>query len=547
LVNPLINTSRTPYLTPLRAADWQLLMLVILIAVALRLFFYTGFFGSDEVTYIDTASNIVNGDWSVSDYVGAIRYGMNLPVAFFLYFFELTEASANAWPLICSVGEVVLVYIIARWLWGTRAALISAGILTLLPIHIHFAGRIMADPPLAFFITLSVALLLRVSFSKSSLVSVAAGLSWGCVFWVKESVSFLYAPIFLLLLFYLTGFSGLRVWLWTIFGMILALVANGLFMYFIAANPMHVFLVMKTAVGNLWDADYLIRSPWFYFQYLFLDIRHTFLLGLLVLLSTIFYFRNIDDGTNEALGFRFIFVWMILLLGVFTFAVVSFSPVKLVMKQTNYMLIFVAPMALLAGWWLASLNRRIVVPLVVLLVCGSLVLAALEQQAVKVFTANSRAAYVFLKEQPNVFLLGSANNLRAVSFYAFIESRPDVAERMTSLGNIGALSSDAPPSLVATRAHGKDVMALIDPQNISWGLRGSAIKSVADVPACWPARGTLAPGPLGTGHWVVQGLLSVGKVLPINMQQKYTAALQPVSTVAPGLLFTVDMACSSNS
>lgn len=527
--------------------DWLALAAVLGIALALRLVFYTGFFGSDEVTYIDMAARIAAGDWRASDYIGATRYGMNLPVALFIYLFGLTEFSANLWPMLCSLGEVALVFVMARWLWSTRAAVMGAGLLALLPIHIHFAGRMMADPPLAFFLTLSVALLLRTTATKSGITSLAAGLAWGGVFWVKESVGLLFGPVFLLIFLYLAGVKNQRLLLGVATGMFTALVANSLLMYLVADNPLHVFAVMKTAVVHLAGVTTLSESPWFYLRYLFMDIKHTFLLGFLVLIGFIIFIRNWTDSAKDIPAAQCVIVWILLLLGMFSFAIVSFSPIKLVMKQTNYMLIFVAPMALLAGWLMASLQRRVLMPLVALIIGGSVVLAALEQQAVTVFTANSRAAYVFLKNQPNLFLLGSANNLRAVSFYALIENRQDVAERMTSLANVGALSLEAAPSKLASDAQGKEVMALIDPQNISWGVRASTIKGVADIPSCWPARGSLTPAPLGAGVWVVQGLLAMGTVLPTSVQSKYLAALQPVAAVAPGLLFTVDTACSPHA
>lgn len=536
-----------PTLTSMQRIDWMSLCVVLVVAMSLRLIFYTGFFGSDEVTYIDTAARIAAGDWRASDYIGATRYGMNLPVAIFIFLFGLSEASANAWTLFCSLGEVALVFVIARWLWSTRAAVVSAGLLALLPIHVQFAGRMMADPPLALFLTLSVALVLRAAYTKSGLTSLAAGLAWGGVFWVKESVGLLYAPVFLLIIFYLNGFNSLRFWLLVSLGMALALAANFLLMYWIADNPMHVFSVMKKAVIQLGGVTTLSESPWFYLNYLFVDIRHTFLLGPLVAIGIVFHAKHSLNTFGSIRNSQFVIVWVLLLWGMFSFAIVSFTPVKLVMKQTNYMLIFVAPMALLAGWWMASLPRRVFAPLVALLVCGSVVLAALEQQAVTVFTANSRAAYAYLADHPNTFLLGSANNLRAVNFYSMIENRPEVFDRMSSLGDIVDTRLDGVTSKLSTRSANKEVIALIDLQNVAWGNRRNTIKQLSDVPACWVPVGTLTPAPLGAGHWIVQTLMSAGVLLPSHLQQRYLSALQPVATPATGHLFKVDMTCVKTS
>jgi len=527
-------------ITALRPADWTHLAGVLVVAIALRTLFYTGFFGSDEVTYTMTANNIVSGDWHASDYIGATRYGMNLPVALSIYLFGLSEASANLWPFLCSLAEVALIFVLARWLWGPRAAVASAGLLALLPLHVHFAGRMMADPPLAFFLSLSVALLLRSTHSKIPLMALAAGLAWGGVFWVKESVALLYLPIFLLLNFYLFQFDGR--WFWLFFGMGFAFAANCVLMNSVAGNPMHIFAVMKAAVLKIRGLQ-LNTSPWFYLHYLFADVRHTFLLGYLAAAGILLQGLHFWRARQIAPGTQFVVLWVILLVGMFSLAVVSLSPIQLVMKQTNYMLIFAGPLALLAGWFLSTLSNRILLPLGALVVSGSVFLAALEQQAVTVFTANSKSAYAYLRDHPEVSLLGTTNNGRAVLFYAMMDGYPNLPERFLSFGDLyGAMNSHGHADGYAL-ATGKNVFAVLDLQNIDWGSTPGAIRRLADVPACWKPAGTLIPATLGSGHRLVQGLVYIGKLLPMRLQQPFMKNLQPLALPAKAYLFHVEGTC----
>lgn len=529
-------------LSGINQADWYALVVVLIVAVVLRLLFYTGFFGSDEVTYVEVAANIAAGDWHASNYIGATRYGMNLPVALFIYLFGLSEASANLWPLLCSVGEVAVVFIIARWLWSTRVATLSALLLALLPLHVHFAGRMMADPPLAFFLTLSVALLLRATFSRYWITFFAAGLAWGGVFWVKESVGLLYAPVFLILHLHLNSFHK-RPLLWLIAGMAFAVVANCALMYFVADNPLHVFAVMKKVVVVLAANLTLAESPWYYLRYLFLDIRHTFLLGFLTLAAVIFYAKRFLQNKNADRGTQFVVLWVLLLLGMFSLAVVSFSPVKLVMKQTNYMLIFVGPMTLLAGWYLASLPRRLLLPLGVVIATGSLVLAALEQQAIAVFTANSKAAYAFLRDQPDAFLVGTTNNERAVNFFTMIESRGDLRKQMLTFSEMATIDLGDPLGTLVNHSAGKNVFALVDLQNIGWGNNKRGIRQLGDVPKCWTPMGTLTPVQQGIGGVLTTGMFTLSSVLPASFQQRYLSILEPVTMPAQAHLFRVGPSC----
>ncbi len=542
-----VNTSswRTVQISAMQKTDWLSLVAVLALAIALRVLFYTGFFGSDEVTYVETAANIAAGDWRASNYIGATRYGMNLPVALSISLFGLSEASANVWPLFCSVGEVAIVFTVARWLWNTRTAIVCASLLALLPLHVHFAGRMMADPPLAFFLSLSVALMLRAASSKYWLNYLAAGLAWGGVFWVKESVALLYLPVFLILGAYLNRISSR--WLWLFAGMALAVAANCVLMNFVAGNPMYLFVVMKQnvttyAAGGLFSSA-MATSPWYYLRYLFLDIRHTFLLGFLVAAGSILYARYFIRDKQVASGAQFVVLWMLLLVGMFSFAVVSFSPVKLITKQTNYMLIFVGPLALLAGWFLASLPRRVFVPLAALVVCGSVVLAALEQQAIAVFTANSKAVYFFLRDHPSAYLVGTTNNERAINFFSMMEHRRELRERIISFGELAAVESSNATVNLAIRTSGKNVFTVLDLQNIDWGNKPGGIKRLSDVPKCWTSMGTLTPAALGNGRWVAKGLIAAGAVLPASLQQRYMSALQPVAAPAPAYLFRVDHSC----
>lgn len=524
----------------MQKGDWLGLVSVLAIAIALRLMFYTGFFGSDEVTYVETAFKIASGDWRASNYIGATRYGMNLPVALSIYLFGLSQASANLWPFLCSVGEVATVFVIARWVWSTRVAVVSAGLLAILPLHVHFAGRMMADPPLAFFLTLSVALLLAAANTKRSMTYFVAGLAWGGVFWVKESVAILYLPVFAILVVLVDRINSR--WLWIFVGMGLAVAANCALMFIVADNPMHVFTVMRTAVKKIGGLA-VESSPWFYIRYLFFDIKHTFLIGFLFAAGTILFGFGFARHKDAVYRTQFIVLWAFLMLGMFSLAVVSFSPIKLVMKQTNYMLIFLGPMVLIAGWFLASLPRRIFIPLSVFVACGSVVLAALEQQAITVFTANSKAAYAFVRDHPGSYLIGTTNNQRAVNFYSMFENRWELRDRVFSFNEMASLIGSTSENTLKNRVTGDNVFAVLDLQNVNWGERPGAIRRLSDVPKCWLYMEKLTPAALGNGRWISQGLVAAVALLPESQHQRFLSILQPVSMPNPAYLFRVEDSC----
>jgi hypothetical protein len=75
--------------------------------------------------------------------------------------------------------------------------------------------------------------------------------------------------------------------------------------------------------------------------------------------------------------------------------VVSGEPLRFIPKQTNYMLIFVAPLAMLGGYFLSRLGKKVSWAIVGMYIFGGVALSAFEQQVIHAFTANSKATFAF--------------------------------------------------------------------------------------------------------------------------------------------------------
>jgi 4-amino-4-deoxy-L-arabinose transferase-like glycosyltransferase len=163
------------------------LSIIVALAVALRLVFSFGMFGSDDLVYFSRALQIAKGTWSSSDYIGAMRYGVNIPIGASIALFGPSLLAASLVPLLCSLCEIGTVAIIVRPAWGERAALYAATLLCFTPLHIELATNIHADPILAFAITLTFALFWRGENSNNPWVYFAAGISAGFAYWTKEA------------------------------------------------------------------------------------------------------------------------------------------------------------------------------------------------------------------------------------------------------------------------------------------------------------------------------------------------------------------------
>lgn len=492
---------------------------VVIVAVAVRLVFFTGFFGSDEVVYVASGLQILNGEWPAGDYIGAIRQGVNLPIALSMWLFGVNETSAALWSFVASVAEVILVYVAGRELIGRTGALIAALLMSLLPLHAHFAGRLMADSPLALFITLTFFLFWKAERSPSAKLFFLAGLAAGAVFWIKESV-----------LVFVTVFAAYPIffrrvdwrWGWMMLGAGLMVAANCALFWHLNGDPLHVFNVARVSIDRFVASTNTQDSPAYYLRYLLLDMRHTWLLGWLALLGVVWALRRRVAPAARETGVTFVVFWALTLLTVFSLLVVSVSPLRFVMKQTNYMMIFLAPLCLLAGWWVASLQVPARVAILAVFVAGALPLLALEQLAIESFAANSKATLDFARSHANASVYGLKNAQMAGRYYDTIFARADGSEQslIAPLDNAPGLSKDA-----VGKVRSPDAIAVVDLQTLGWAR--DPVSGLGDLPACWQRIGQLNPRLSPVASMTAAGLLSI-----IGASEKLTGLTLPSSARA---------------
>lgn len=502
--------------------DWLILASLLLFALALRLVFFNGFFGSDDLTYLERSTQIADGSWESARYNGALRYGYNIPAAFFIYLFGLNVYTANAWTLLCSLVEVALVYFFAARYIGTRAAIISALILASIPLHIALGTRIHADSVLACFLTLAFMLFYTAEQSASRKLYFAAGLALGMVFWIKE----LALITLLAFVFYPILFRRLNQdWLWVIVGGLVMLAGHLILMQIIAGDPLHL---IKTVTGQV-QSSFVQSShgedgATYYFKYLFLDIKHTWLAPFLALLAIAVILSTWRKRARGDVSFYIVW-WLLALLAVLTFTPVSIDPFRLAMKQSNYLNLFLAPIALLSGIFLSTMHSRIFsYALLAITMIGGIALGAIEQHAYQVFTANSKAAVAFIQTHPKDWIVGSVNNGNMARVIATLNRDPALAQRF------GYLSFDPNDDDVSAPAVGRSAMgyAILDQETTHWGR--TAIK--LDVaPICWEEVSTLQPKLDTPGLHLLRALLVIAEYLPdfaqTKVESKVAAYLQP--------------------
>jgi len=517
-----------------RDSTLWLLPALLLAALTLRLAFFTGCFGSDEVTYTEQALKIAQGQWARADYIGAVRLGISLPVGFLVWLFGRSEFVANLWSLLCSLGEIALVYLIARRFWGERAAVLSGLVLAFTPLHAHYAGRLMADAPLAFFVSLSFFALFEGDRTGRRVYYLCAGLAAGFVWWIKSSVALVYVLVFALYLVRERRWHGK--WLLMATGFLAMLVLNGLLFLSMEGDFWKIWRMTTSGAAEYVQKISASNDPTFYLRLLLLDIKHTWLLGPLAAAGLLLWLtrQRHDDGLTR------VALWCLGLIGVFSLFIVSFKPLLLITKQVNYAIVFLAPLALLAGHALSRLGHRlsILVAVIVIIPLG-VIGTALEQQVIQSFVANSKAVLGFASERPGSVVFGMTSAIRTANYARlFASSPPDVPQ----IADIQLLATGAPGMALDTDADGFVAYAVFDRQTADWGQQGPYSR-LDGLPRCWSRVGELEPTGMGLGSRIVSGLRSMAAVLPATVGQRVASQLDPLARPLPATIYGIGADC----
>ena len=164
--------------------DLGQLLCILAGALLLRLIYFTGIGGYDDIDYFRYALDVLNGTFSTDvvqdgSFPFRFRLGLIFPTAAMFRMFGVSEYSAAVLPLLNSLGLVVLCW------WGGRrisrhTGALAAALMATFPMAICQATTLMPDSFAAFFSGLSVLLWLKTEDGEQSgrLIGRAADLQY---------------------------------------------------------------------------------------------------------------------------------------------------------------------------------------------------------------------------------------------------------------------------------------------------------------------------------------------------------------------------------
>ena len=487
-MNPAVAYLAQRSRSPIAGLD---LLLILLFAALVRLALYNGAFGSDDLVYFERAAQLARGEWTSANYNGALRYGFNLPAGGLIALFGESVFVANLWPLVCSLIEIGAAFAFANAAMNRRAGVFAAMLLATAPLHIAVATRIHADPVVSMFVTVAFALLYFGTSRNRPWLLFAAGLSTGGVFWAKELAAVTWFA-FLPMLWFFRGQS--RNCVYFLVGGIVMMMLHGVLMVALTGDPFHLATVVLGALKrNFIDGAQGEDGATYYLRYLFLDLRHTGALAFFAVAALVWVPQWLNQKGQSRVGFSFLVVWWFGLLLVLSVFPVSLSPLRFTMKQSNYITLFLAPTALMAGMAMAALPRSVGQAALAICIALGLFLGALQQADYRVFTANTKALADFAVQHPHDVIVGSTNNSALGNLWGRLLHPTTPKAAIVAFRDL----TDTANGTSQLMSGANEIFAVIDKQTLNW-FAGNA--PIAQPLPCWQHELTLEPSDLSWGN-----------------------------------------------
>lgn len=166
-------------------SSYLVLFGILAFALILRLHYYIGIGVTDDVEYTRTAQHAASGhpfyfDFLTSQSNGQIRFMSIFPVAVCFKLLGYKVSSANVYFLFCSLGAMVLVYLIGKRLFDDSVGLLAAFLYSIFPLDVYYSTQISGDIVVPFYMLLGIYLLVKER-------PFAAGVVWGICLNAKEN------------------------------------------------------------------------------------------------------------------------------------------------------------------------------------------------------------------------------------------------------------------------------------------------------------------------------------------------------------------------
>lgn len=182
---------------------WGCIIFLVLSAIIIRLFLFNGGIrGADAFAYAQYAYDIANSRYDLSqinDFYG-FRYTLLLPTALSYYIFGINDISSSLFPLLCSLLNIVVIFVITERVLNIKTALLAGILLVFYPLDITFATLLGPDSVIPLLSSLAVLCYLIAEegdASRQAYLFLLAGLFIGFSITARLTSIFIYGVLFI--------------------------------------------------------------------------------------------------------------------------------------------------------------------------------------------------------------------------------------------------------------------------------------------------------------------------------------------------------------
>lgn len=178
------------------------LPLLVLLALAIRVWCFVGYQGHDDRSYIAFAWMFAHGGDFVSRQIADPWTGRLfawLPMSIYVRLFGGGEWVLALNSLGASLASVVIVYLLARRFYGERAGVLAGLLMAALPIDVLYGTRAFGDQATGTLCAAALAGWLMMLEDRPRGWAFATGLVWGLAYLSKETAVLMAVPFALIL------------------------------------------------------------------------------------------------------------------------------------------------------------------------------------------------------------------------------------------------------------------------------------------------------------------------------------------------------------